>query len=547
MNAGVNALQIIKRSFILNLLSNPYLHMGLLAIVYLLVRAPYWSQHQIYDGKEYYNIAVDFTDSHFDLLKGTADHNSQLWMALASLPNLIFRHDYIAFNIWISILSALAAVSIYEIIRHTAGNFLRPYEVLLAAAIVAFNPSILCNLIHFSPDTGIFLFMTFTCLALLKKQRILAVLCGCVLVFSKEQGVAYLGLLHALCAYREPVWKDKCRFMLRNSLSLLIPYALIIAYMVYKTRLHHQPFFFDNPHIFTGIDNQSFLNYVLMCFVLNTNWLIILITALGALKITFLKPLPPQWATYRSHGPAYALLFATVLIIVLAVRHWANDRYLLAFNFALMLCFIYVLPAFRNIHLRSTMLASLLVLLTWQNYRTIDPLSLTVFCTTHFGTHVTLHIPWDDACLFNPHEEEMLRDQYVYNLEFTNIARVQTEIIRAHSPKAAYAGNNYYSAGFLSPVYAMDDLPGLLARKNSNDFYVIKYPGAPLGHMPSYIYADFEQPDPPETFTVNGYSLDVHHFVRTYIVKRQAHRKYIQSDEYKTQKAIRTLQNILNH
>ena len=499
-------------------LTKPHLGIGVLAVIYMWVRSWYWSQRPIYDALEYYSIMRNFTDSHFNLLKGTADHNAQLWMLVAGIANIVFPHNYIVFNIWISILSTGSVIAMYAIIRQLCGGLLMESEIVLATALVAFNPSILCNLIHFSPDTGIFLFMTFTCLALLKKQRLLAIFCGSVLVFSKEQGVAYLGLLHAFCAYQEPKWWDKIRFMFRNKFSLIIPYSLMLAYMVYKTIIHHQPFFFNNPNIFTGIDHKSFLNYVLMCFVLNTNWLIIGTMLVGALFLARKPATSLQVQAYRKTGPAYLLLFLSVLTIVLAVRHWSNDRYLLAFNFTLMLCFIYVLPGFHNTRTRHSILATMLVLLTWQNFRTLDPISKQVFCTTAFGNHTTLHIPVDNDCFLHSQEKEMLKDQYVYNLEFTHIARIETQIIEAHPPGVTYVGNNYYKLAFPPQISAISKLPVLLAGKNKNDFYVLRFPGAPLGLHPYNIKASFKKVGPVEKFSVDGYSLDVYHFVRKSIL-----------------------------
>ncbi len=526
-------MQALKRLRGLAFFNYTYWNMGLLACMYLLVRSAYWWQAPVYDAWEYYNIMRDFTGTDFDLLKGNADHNAQLWMAVAGLPNLLLPDNILAFNVWISVLSTGAALSVYMILRHLCGGILTESEIFLASVLVAFNPSILCNLIHFSPDTGIFLFMVFTWLALLKEQRLLATLCGCVLVFSKEQGIAYLAVLHGFCAYQRPLQEQRLRFLRRNAVSLFIPYALMMAYALYKVFIRHVPFFFDNPNVFTGIDNGSLPVFAQMCFVLNANWLFIAIGLPAAISLLCRKPSTARMKAYRDLWPSYLLLMAVVTVIALMVRHWPNCRYLLAYNLVFMICFIYALAGLRSHVLRHVTLVILAAFMFCQNYRTLDPVSLRVFCTTSFGSHTLLHISWRDGCFEKTGGVSLQRDQGVYNLEFTQMNRLDQEIIRRYGEHAVYLGPKkiihgehqvylkaYYRKGeFIPSILCFEDFLALIKNGTiTNDFYVIDVAGLPLGSLHQFHQlqdSGFEEPDDPDVVDVSGYSLRVHHFVRS--------------------------------
>ncbi len=498
-------------SFTRTIAPSPRLYPWLVALFYLAVHAQYWSLLPIDDGSYYYEILKKFTPAPLNLMAGSADHNAQLWMAVAGLPDFFFPGNVMVFNVWLSLLSAASVMATYAIIRILTAGLLEESDIALGTAVVAFHPSIMCNLVHFSPDTGIYLFMTFTLWALLKEQKWLAVACGCVLVFSKEQGVAYLGLLHAFCACLKPGWPDRWRFMLHNCASLLLPYALMLAYAWYKTQLLHQPFFFSNPHVYTGFESRSFLMYLLMGFVLNTNWLVSAIILAGAARMARANPSSPALRRHRACWLAYLGLFVSVLTVIMAVRHRCNLRYLLPLNFTLMLCFIYTLPAIRNPKTRHALLAAMAVMMLCQNVRTLDPVSLRVFCSTHLGTHPILHFAADN-CLFGREVHLVKRDGYVYNMEYTKLTLIQEEIVRRFGPYNIYLGPNRYN--LIPAVHRMDTLPEVFSsRRPPESFYLVELPSEAL-HLTSELKDAFTRNGPPQPVSVDGYTLNVQQFIR---------------------------------
>ncbi len=488
--------------------------MALLAVAYMLLRAQYWGNRQIYDGLEYYDDMREFTGSAFDLLKGSADHNSQLWMALAGVANLLFPDNVVIFNLWLSLISLAAVLAVYAIIAQLSAGMLRESEILLAAALVAFHPSILCNLMLFSPDAGLFVAMAFTLLALLKRQRALALVSGCLLVFSKEQGLAYLALIHAFCAYREAGLNGKGRFLLRNWASLLFPYALAAIYGFYKTHIRLQPFFFQNRNIFTGLDTTSLPIYLRMCFELNGSWLMLLVGAAGILGLAFHGGRTAQMRAYLALWPSYAGLLASALLILLLVRHWPNSRYLLAYQFIFLLCFIYVLAGLRRG--REWVMLALLGVMALQNFRTIDPVSLNVFCTTQFGARTVLHIYWDHDCVEHPHGgEALLRNQSVYNLEFAHLAAVQEAIIQHYGSDKAYLGSTEYWDMYVPSVHPFDAAPHMMRdHEITNEFYVIEVPEASFGTVSSNIWKNYIEFGNAEAVYDQGYGMFVHHYYK---------------------------------
>ncbi len=499
-----------SRPFPLQLPVSSHMYMGLVAIVYLAVRSCYWSIIPIDDGRYYYDILKTYTANPFNLMAGSADHNAQLWMLVAGVPNVFMPDNFVAFNIWLSLLSVGSVIAMHSIIRILTSRFLNEREIALTSLVVAFNPSILCNLMHFSPDMGIYLFMTFTLWALLKEKKNLAIAAGCLLVFSKEQGVAYLALLHLFYAYRAPQWRDKWHLLLRNSASLVYPYALMLIYAWYKTQKLHELYFFSNPHIYTGAQSNSFMMYMLMCFVLNTNWLITTIILICTARMAAVPPQSPVLSQYRASWPAYAGLFLSVLTIVLGVRHFCNDRYMIAFNFVLMLCFIYVLPTIKA-KIRQAFLAAMALLMFCQNFRTIDPVSLQIFCSTHLGSHPILYFSSSD-CLFHREVHLARRDAYVYNLEYMNLVRIQEEMVRKFGTDKIYLGPPSFN--LIPAVHRIDKLPeAFSAFEPPAGFYLLEFAFEKI-RLPKQIRTHYVSSGPPQPVFVDGYSLIVQQFIK---------------------------------
>lgn len=405
-----------------------------IAVVYFLIRSHYFDYPIIWDSRAYYLDILTAQMQPFQFLNYSGNHNSQLWLLLAGLPNYFFRGDYHIYNAWIALLSTTAVVGFYAIIKTLFESRYSVAEALLLTCLFAFHPSVFINLIHATVDTGLLIFLIWFMIALLKDKTLWATVAGCCLLFSKEPAIVYLAVIVIFCALRQP-FGMRLAWIKRQYLVFCIPYGVFGIYLIYKAIALKQVLFFGG--FLQGADysirtwpDKTLVNYALMALVLNFNWVFSILGTAFAFGLCWVNR-KHKSLFYKSQAAAFTWLLLATLLIALGVRHYSNLRYLLPVFPVLVICFAYVLPFVVKKSHRLVILSALLMALIAQNVRSIDPASNSVFCRTSFGMHKVLAIPdFDKVCKSNEKAFRLTGDRMVYNTEFLYITMLVDDVMK---------------------------------------------------------------------------------------------------------------------
>ena len=403
------------------------LAVALFALVYFILRSRYFYYVQIWDSRLYYESLLSAQANPFDILNYTGGiyggHNSQLWIFLAGIPNYFFPYSYYAYNVWIALLGTGSVIAFYGIVTELSAKSLSLSERLLITALFAFQPSIFANQVHITTDTGLLMFWIWFLLALLKEKTAIASVAGCFLLFSKEPALAYLPIVFIFCALRQP-YARRLQWIKKYQIVIFPPFSLMILYLFYKVAFRQEPLFFGgflqkSTEAFHIYPDATLINYVLMALVANFNWMITGLTVFFSVQL-YTKPKTDYWVLYKQQALAIIWLLLATACVVFGVRsNYLNARYLLPVFTVMILCFAYVMPAISQKNLRVSLLMIVLALFGWQNFRSIDPIGNSVFCTTWFGKHRMLSIPdFNRVCALNEVTSSLPGDRLVYNLEF---------------------------------------------------------------------------------------------------------------------------------
>ena len=416
-----------------------YLPILLFSLAYFAIHSLYFGHLPIWDERVYYeDFILSAQAKPFDLLNYSGNHNAQLWLLLAGLPNYFFPYSYFAYHVWISMLSTTSVCAYYFIVT----KLYRPHvpsisERILFTALFAFHPSVFANQVHVTADTGLLIFWLWFLLALLNEKTITAAIVGCFLLFSKETAMAHLPILFVFCALLKPK-RSRMQWIKNQALAVLVPFIVMVLFLIYKFVFRHENLFFvgflqqrtEAVHIFP---DASLINYLMMVFILNFNWVLMLLSIFLTFHLYRMRAMG-DWSFHSGRVFAFTWLFLDTLCVVLGVRHWANVRYLLPIFPVMLLYFSYVMSTIKPQTVRIIVSVLLLGILGWQNIRSIDPLSNTVFCTTKFGQHNVLHLPTEDICGLNAPPIFLTRDQLAYNLEFTKVPLLISDIMKDVRP-----------------------------------------------------------------------------------------------------------------
>lgn len=458
-------LEFFRRRKDWNLLKQ-YFPVFALSLVYFLVRSLYFDYPMIWDSRLYYLDMIYAQATPFDLLNYSARHNSQIWILLAGLPNYFFGGDYYIYNAWIALLSTTALVCFYTIIRTLFGSTYNVIEALLITSVFAFHPSVFVNLIHVSVDAGLLIFLIWFMTALLKEKWLLATFFGSCLMFSKEPAIAYLLVVFIFCAFRQP-FGLRLAWIKKHYLVFCIPYALVFIYLIYKTIVLNQIFFFGGflqktDWLIRVLPDSSLITYALMALVLNFNWIFTVLGMVFACSLCWINR-SNKSLFYKGHAAAFAWLLLATLLVALGVRCYSNLRYLLPVFLALVICFAYVLPFVSNKFHRIGLLSIVLSALLAQNFRSVDPVSNSIFCRTSFGTHKVLAIPdFDTVCKLNEKTWHLTGDRLVYNTEFLYVPMLIEEVMKDIRPNS-------------KTVFIIDEAYNYLLFGSLDDKYKITY------------------------------------------------------------------------
>jgi hypothetical protein len=503
---------------------------------WVLGRSFYWDIPPIWDGMADFVDLCKAKEKRFDLLNyGVDGHNCQGLMLVMGLPYALFQRNYYLFNIWFTLFGLLIVIGFYQLLAFFLAERLQKWEMALLTAVFAFHPSVFSSMMHFCLDVGVLVFFLFYWVQLLKERRAAAAVLGLLLVFSKETALLLLPIPFLFCLLRQQR-AIRWQWLRRHLAVLAVPYLVFGFFVAYKTMVRHQ---LGVWRFYAGYDSYdtfgparvalsyfgelpSLINYFGMIFVMNFNWLLVLLWGV-LLGTVFARRRSEKTADGQPTELLLLFCFFAVTFVLTLVRPYSNVRYVMA-AFPILFLAIAHLSCRAGVSrlARAAAAVALLALFGWADLRTIDPVSKAFFGTFNFGRH-----PMLDMTRRTGEPVGFGQDQLVYNLEFVKFRQLFEMAMRDIRPSArTYFASYSKISGFtfssldrdfrltfetngtFSPQY----VPGLLKLPRlPNDVYFLDFPNYDSraeiamtgGHYPKRT---------AKVYDINGYQLNVIHF-----------------------------------
>ena len=147
----------------------------LLLVAYVAIRSLFWNCQPIWDGAGFSEQLMRANQARFDFLNYTLDaHVGQGFFLFMSLPYWWFKHDYYRFNIWLTVFCALGLIAGYKILARFTNGRTGPVGLALGTALLAFHPTVLASMMHFTLDIGVAVFLLWYWLLLLEERPVAA-------------------------------------------------------------------------------------------------------------------------------------------------------------------------------------------------------------------------------------------------------------------------------------------------------------------------------------------------------------------------------------
>ena len=414
-------------------------------LCYNLIMLPSLDYVQVWDGLLYWKCLLDATKGSFSLEQFVCYGHPPAFTMLYGLLQY-FDHGNVAlqngFSFFLGNLAVLAFAGIVRMLFPKAGAL----ERMLMTLVFAFHPVVLGNTFHFNLDIGILFFSLYLFYFLLCDKKIGVILCGVLLVLTKEIGVFFyvaLITLHALIMLFRPE-QGTAGFLrlLRSRFSFLVPVPLFPIFAIVRSFQHHQIFswgialeYIFNPYrqVFPS-DFTSVQDVFLMMqdiFLLNFLWVssLFIVAASGIFLRRWFFRLPDASRFGDSESRVFVFILSVFVLSFLVLSTCLpthNLRYFVVlYPLALFLLFF----SLHFLRMRPMMQLSVLGIVAFLNlvsvFRSIDPLSHALYGTFQIGDHRMLAMApiHHECCGYG-------RDQLVYNLEFVMLSKLQDAFFR---------------------------------------------------------------------------------------------------------------------
>jgi hypothetical protein len=321
-------------------------------------------------------------------------------------------------------------------------------RALLESAFVL-HPAVLASVVQPTIDLPLLPAFLWGAVFLLRGRHVALIVVGIVMAFCKESGVLLYGALVASLAIVTMLRAERTVSAATRSLvplaPLAIPFVVFAAYLGYRALLPHE-------HIVwvAGTSEKSIikrfvlprfdrplLSFLALIFVLNFAWITTIIVGVDAF-VGARRWLARSKARAVEGANTDAVRFLTILTILtvyLLTRFttYANTRYVLA-TFALLPLAMYasITRLRRGSVWRNAAAGLLAIAFAASTVRTVDPVSRNVYGTFAFGDHRLLRLTriTHECCGAG-------RDQLVYNLQFTNLADLTSDVMAAARPDSS--------------------------------------------------------------------------------------------------------------
>lgn len=413
-----------------------------------------------------------------------AGHLSHVYVALLAVPSLLGGKQQmwhlLAVNALLGCVGIRSGMSIVQSMCPAREHF---WEVWLAGLLMAIHPQLLASAVFVNVDYGVYAFGMATVAALLRRRYPWAALAGCCLILSKETGVGvYLIAVgcHALSRLGALTTWRYCACWTRARAWLVLAAPLIALGIGLYLLPDERPRFVQQLSVGEWI--RQFLTIqpfkprehaaLAALGVLQFQWLLLgSCFALGLHRFaswTLRRSIAgPSGATPRSIATVAGITLFSALALT-RPQTYVNTRYF-TFVYALVaLLFVVAMLLVRRVVVRRAMLVGVIGLLAVSAFRTIDPLSKTLYGTFAFGDHSMLKMTSisKECCGVGI-------DQLAYNLQFVQYHRVldaATRRLRPHRERlfVVESGMNANLFPGLDPVTGQRAMPDPSNRRDSS-------------------------------------------------------------------------------
>jgi hypothetical protein len=378
-------------------------------------------------------------------------HVSHAFAAVAIVVQSLAPGQYWPLLLTNALLFALAVVAFHRLVRLAFPSNQLAIGRALATGAFAAQPTILAAVVQPGLDLPLLPAFLWAAVFLIERRWAWAIVSGMALAFTKETGVLLYGVLVVSWAVTHPGLAlgrpGSRRRAFARLVALLIPCLVFATYLVVRTRTAA-----SGEAIAWGVSTpksawetlrqfivprigRRLVSYSAVMLVMNFSWILTLgVLAAGLSRVRRARQSgEPVAAVIRSTPPTVRFVIVLTVGLGYALTRFStftNPRYLLPVVPLLLVLFVGAL-GYLGLRVRARELAigGIAALMAVSAIRTVDPVSRLVFRTFLVGEHRMLWMTsiTGECCGYG-------RDQLVYNLEFTNIARAADDALAATRP-----------------------------------------------------------------------------------------------------------------
>jgi hypothetical protein len=421
--------------------------LALVLAVFAIIVASHFDVVPIWDAKIYYACIEAAVHKSFDLVNFRCVSHPSVGYAL-----LLGITQYLAPWTPASMYVANAAIGIASILAfHGVIRLLFPNrpsgEYAFVAALYGLAPLFVANAVFLTLDyAATAFFVLFVYFVLVRRPWVAGGL-GTVVAFTKETGgaAAALVMLAIIVAVvmKPPMSRGARIELLKAQLPIALVPTVGLALFVILLRGSREFTGWANTYatvgsigwasrvdawLNTNLADRTMQSFLFDMFGLNFQWLFTVVIV-GAIAVRLARP--SDHDPSHMYQPRLGLLAALSMIglayITTRYRGYNNARYVLLMSPVLVATFYgSLLWLVKNGAIRSFYLGLCAALVLISNFRTVDPLSKSIFGTFDFGSHRLLDMPSIVGGL--------RLDSLVYNLEFLQLEYLYAEMIRDLRP-----------------------------------------------------------------------------------------------------------------
>jgi len=396
--------------------------------VFVSIFATYFNYVPLWDGRAYLNNCVlAGVANPFHLMTfNCTNHGALFYGLLYALMQYINFGNVVLIHLTSLVLLLSAFCFLYAILKIL---FADKVWVMMGMAAVCWNPVVIANAINPTPDLVVFALSLMSFWCFLTFRVILASIFGFALLFSKEAGVVY----YALCCFFYLLYYSQAanqwKFNFKQGLILTWPFLIYGYFMWFKTHVAFDHLLFNNirpaeifQQIFIDWREPHFYSAINTIFVLNFQWVILLIFVM---KVLFFRPQRVLAIAHEIKTILFiSLLLVSSIYIFCQFPHVLNVRYYLLVFPLIAWLFIFTLKSLPRYW--GAIIGVIFIILSLAScFKTIDPVSKSVYGTFQFGRHPMLNMTSEtlECCGYG-------RDQLVYNLEHAKLATLLNQFSR---------------------------------------------------------------------------------------------------------------------